>query len=94
MGLFRKKTNSGSVAANRLRMTLVYDRAGTSSNRDLIEMMKKDIIAVITKYVDIDEEDLDLNIKTTRNMNDGITSELVANIPIRQVKMIGRNRGR
>ena len=50
-------------------------------------MIKSDIIRVISEYVDIDEEGLD--IKLTRMKKDGDTSPisaLVANIPIVKVK--------
>ena len=45
MGLFsRNKTKSSSVAKDRLKLVLIYDRAGTSSNNAMIEMMKRDIL--------------------------------------------------
>lgn len=93
MGLFgNKRQSSSAVAKNRLKLVLVYDRAGTASNNDMIEMMKRDILKVISEYIEIDEEEFELDIKTSHHMNDGVTSELVANIPIRRVKKIGRNK--
>ena len=56
MDLFKKKT-SGNVAKDRLKLVLVSDRANCSS--EMMEMMKNDIIEVISRYMDIDAEALD-----------------------------------
>lgn len=95
MGLFgfgSKKKNSKNVAKDRLKLVLVYDRAGTGSNNEMIEMMKKDIMAVISKYIEIDAQELDIKIRNTTNEDFGSSSELSVNIPIKQVKKIGKNR--
>ena len=55
MDLFKKKT-SGNVAKDRLKLVLVSDRANCSS--EMMEMMKNDIIEVISRYMDIDAEAL------------------------------------
>ena len=60
MDLFKKKS-SGNVAKDRLKLVLVSDRANCSS--EMMEMMKKDIIEVISRYMDIDAEALDVKIK-------------------------------
>lgn len=57
MDLFKKKT-SGNVAKDRLKLVLVSDRANCSS--EMMEMMKNDIIEVISRYMDIDAEALDV----------------------------------
>lgn len=93
MGLFRKKANASSnIAKDRLKLVLTYDRAGTGSNNEMIEMMKRDIMMVISKYIEIEEEEFELDIKRCQNMGDGSTTELVANIPIRKIKKMARNR--
>ena len=92
MGLFKKGRRSSEVAKDRLKLVLIYDRTGTSSNNEMLEMMKQDMLAVINKYIVIDEDEFELDIKTCNNFNEGVTSELVANIPIRKVKKPGRNR--
>ena len=94
MGIFGKKTRSSSVAKDRLKLVLIYDRAGTSSNNEMIEMMKRDILNVISQYIEIEENEIDLDIKTSNSMGEGVTSELVANIPIRRVKKLGKNQYR
>ena len=53
MDLFKKKS-SGDVAKDRLKLLLVSDRANCSP--EMMEMIKRDIIQVISKYMDIDAD--------------------------------------
>ena len=84
MKLFgRKEEKSKNVAKERLKLVLVHDRADFSPR--LLDMIKGDIVNIISEYADIDEEGLD--IKLTRMRKDNTTvSALVANIPIIKVK--------
>lgn len=91
MGLFSKRKSSSNIAKDRLKLVLIHDRAGTSSNTEMIDMMKRDILNVISKYIDIEYDELELDIKTVHNSRAGATTELVANIPIKNVKKLGRN---
>ena len=50
--LFKKK-GSGDVAKDRLKLLLVSDRANCSP--EVMEMIKNDIIKVISKYMVIDD---------------------------------------
>lgn len=86
MGLFElfKKKNSGSVAKDRLKLLLVSDRANCSP--EVMDMIKNDIINVISKYMDIDKEGMDIQITQTQS-DDGISiPALFANIPIKEIK--------
>lgn len=81
---FRKKS-SGSVAKDRLKLVLVSDRANCSP--ELMEQIKNDIISVISKYVEIDLEGLDIKIQQTELEDSNNTvPALFANIPIRELK--------
>ena len=52
-----------------------------------MEQMKNDIINVISKYVEIDTEGLDIKITQTESEgNNGTVPALFANIPIRDLK--------
>ena len=58
-----------------------------SSGNVAKEMMKRDIIEVISRYMDIDAEALDVKItETESDSNNGMVPALVANIPIRDMK--------
>lgn len=81
---FRKK-NSGDVAKDRLKLLLVSDRSSCSP--ELMEMIKNDIIQVISKYMEVDAEGLDIQITQTATEEGGDTvPALYANIPIRDLK--------
>ena len=83
---FFKKKSSGSVAKDRLKLVLVTDRANCSP--DLMEQMKKDIIDVISKYVEIDLKGLDIKITQTESGGgNGSVPALIANIPISEMKV-------
>jgi cell division topological specificity factor len=71
-----KSTTSRSVAKERLQLVLVHDRAQISPQ--LLEKLKDDIIAVISKHVDIDPNAVDINFTHT-----GRESRLQADIPLR-----------
>ena len=82
--LFKKKS-SGNYAKDRLKLLLVSDRANCSP--ELMEMIKNDIINVISKYMEIDTEALDIQITLTESDgNNGAVPALYANIPIRDLR--------
>ena len=84
MDIFRKK-NSGDVAKDRLKLLLVSDRADCSP--DVMEAIKNDIIQVISKYMEIDAEGLDIQITQTESeTSNGTVPALYANIPIKDLK--------
>lgn len=77
--LFGKDSGSKNVAKERLRLVLVHDR--TSVSPQLMETLRGEIITVITKYMDIDESALEVNLDSSGN-----TVALVANIPVKGMK--------
>lgn len=81
---FFKKKASSNVAKNRLKLVLVSDRTGCSP--EIMEQMKNDIISVISKYVEIDLEGLDIKITQEPDGNNGTVPALFANIPIKEMK--------
>jgi len=81
----KKEEKSKNVAKERLKLVLVHDRADLSPR--FLEMIKGDIIRVISEYVDIDEEGLDIKLtRMKRDVDNTTISALVANIPIIKVK--------
>lgn len=79
------KKDSKDTAKERLHLVLMQDRANVSA--DFLEMMKQEIIEVIKKYIDVDENSID--VKLTNKVNsDGTTGApaLYANIPIVSLK--------
>lgn len=76
---FGRGVPSKEVAKNRLKLVLVHDRASISPQ--VMGMLKQDLIKVITKYIDIDEDSTDINLSSSDR-----SVALVASIPIRGVK--------
>ena len=87
MGLFsffnKEEKKSKNVAKDRLKLVLINDRAMLSSG--MLEQMKDDIIAVISKYLEIDKESL--NIDIAENPDNTRRTTLVANIPLKPKKI-------
>lgn len=82
--LFGKKSASKEVAKDRLKLVLIHDRANCSTQ--VLEMLKTDIIKVISNYMEIDEEELDIQItKTETDDKEGSVPMLYANIPIKSM---------
>ena len=76
---FFKRKSSGDVAKDRLKLLLVSDRANCSP--DVMELIKNDIIKVISKYMEIDAEGLDIQItQTESDTGNGTVPALYANI--------------
>lgn len=89
---FRKKqeVSSGMVAKDRLKLVLVHDRVNCSSQ--VLEMLKTDIIKVISNYMEIDEEELDIQISQTQSdENNGTVPVLYANIPIKSMRKVNQD---
>lgn len=85
---FRKKS-SGNIAKDRLKMVLVSDRANCSP--DIMEQIKNDMIRVLSKYVEIDLDGLDIKIEQTESEgNNGMVPALFANIPIKDMRQTGK----
>ena len=82
--LFKKKS-SGDVAKDRLKMVLVSDRANCSP--EIMERIKSDILEVLSKYADVDKDQLDIHITQMETDESGTNSvpALYANIPIRNI---------
>jgi cell division topological specificity factor len=76
-----KEPSSKKVAKERLRLVLLHDR--TSLSPEVLESLKIDIIHTISKYLEIDESNLDVSLNTE---DDEVA--LVANIPILKVKHV------
>ena len=72
---------SKNAAKERLHLVLMQDRAHVSA--DFLDMMKQEIVDVIKKYIDVDENEMDVKLENKVN-EDGTSGApaLYANIPI------------
>ena len=67
--------NSKDDACNRLKLVLMHDRSQLSPSQ--MQLMRDEIVEVISRYVEIDRDALDLCLESESN-----TIALVSNIPI------------
>jgi cell division topological specificity factor len=89
---FSKEDNrSKDIAKERLKLVLIHDRANVSPK--FLEMVKGDIIKVISNYMEIDEKGFDIRLSRIEQEEDNYTSALIANIPIKRMKNMGKNNG-
>ena len=83
-GVFINKSSSKDIAKDRLKLVLVHDRVNCSTQ--VLEMLKTDIIRVISNYMEIDEDELDINITETMSEEKGVNVPMLyANIPIKSM---------
>ena len=77
----REDVASKDIAKERLRLILVHDRANVSPK--FLEMIKSQLIDLISDYMEIEEDQME--VKLTKMLNDDEVSvpALVANIPIK-----------
>lgn len=73
------KESSKDIAKTRLKFVLIHDRANVSP--EVMESLKNDIIKVISKYMEIDRNAMNISLANEDN-----SVALVANIPINNMK--------
>jgi len=81
--LFRGEDQSKQVAKERLRLVLVQDRMSLSAQA--LDAMKEELIAVISKYLEIEESGPEVVLE-----RDGESVALVATIPVKRAAGVAR----
>lgn len=84
LGFFRQtekkqEENAKDVACNRLRVVLMQDR--TNLTPELLERMRQELIDLLSKYVEMDKEALELNFE-----QEGDQMALMLSIPVLRAK--------
>jgi len=74
---------SATTARERLQLVLAHDRSDL--NPELLEQMRREILEVVSRYVEIDFDEVDVSLET----EDRVTA-LVANLPIRRAKAVAQ----
>ena len=75
--LLRRQPASASTARERLQLVLAHDRSDLSS--EILDQMRREILEVVAKYVEIDVEEGAVSLETEDRM-----TALVANLPIKR----------
>jgi len=77
--LFGNKSTSSDLAKERLQLVLLQDRIKLPPV--IMEQMQNELVTVISKYIDIDREGVDISLTQVASQNC-----LVANIPVLRSK--------
>ncbi len=72
---FVNKKSSSDTAKQRLQLVLIHDRANLPAGK--MEMMKDELVRVISKYVEIDQGKAEIAVE-----NEGREQRLIMNIPL------------
>lgn len=85
MGVFefmvgRKKQTPGELAKERLKVVLVHDRLKV--NPEVLEMIKSELLSVISRRLEVDEENMQINLS-----RDSGWDTIQANVPIKRQKV-------
>lgn len=76
---FSQQPASKHLAKERLRLVLIHDRASVAPQ--VLEALRGEIIGVISKYLDIDENFTEVSLSRTEG-----SVALVANIPVKGLR--------
>ncbi|MFQ6539974.1 MULTISPECIES: cell division topological specificity factor MinE [Aphanothece] len=79
--LLGREQASATTAKERLQLVLAHDRSDL--NPELLQQMRREILEVVSRYVEIDVEGGDVSLET----EDRVTA-LVANLPIKRARRL------
>ena len=73
MRFFKAKPKTSSVAKERLQLILAHERIGRNADGskipDFLPQLQKDLIAVLSKYVKISDDDIKINVDRQDNLD-------------------------
>lgn len=89
MDFFRKLSGRPlpkDIAKDRLKLILIHDRGAFGDlPPETLEKIRNEVLEVISKYVEIEQEDVEISVNNTQQV-EGSNPALVANIPLKNVR--------
>ena len=65
--LFGNKPKSAALAKERLQLIIAHERNGLSGKKEFLPEMQKELIAVISKYVSVNPDDIKVSLEKQGN---------------------------
>ena len=65
--LFGNKPKTASVAKERLQLIIAHERNGQTSKQDFLPDLQQELVAVISKYVSINPDDIKVSLEKQGN---------------------------
>lgn len=66
--LLGEKKKTAAVAKERLQIILAHERSGRGGKPDYLPALQRDLVAVISKYIKIDPQDLKVHVEKQDNL--------------------------
>lgn len=66
--LLGEKKKTASVAKERLQFILTHERSDRSTQPDYLPALQRDLVAVLSKYVKINPDDIKVNVERHDNL--------------------------
>lgn len=66
--LLGEKKKTASVAKERLQLILAHERNGRSASPDYLPALQRELVAVISKYVSINPDDIKVHMERQDNL--------------------------
>lgn len=65
--LFGSKPKTAAVAKERLQLIIAHERGGSASKAEFLPDLQKELIAVISKYVSVNPDDIKVSLEKQGN---------------------------
>lgn len=67
LNMLRGKSKTANVAKERLQIIISHEKATTSANKIDLPLLKQELLAVIAKYITIDEKQISVQLEREDN---------------------------